>query len=239
MSDNSVEAFVEAILEGRRPKRLSVSPDDIDILQVALTLRTSQTEFARPDEHFVEELHRQLAATVNGVELLPIPSDMREGSGPDRVNLRHDLRRAHPRVEARRLGPIAKAAAAIALIAGTFTASNLVGGRSPAPVAQQAASSATVRSGVLLSVEGRPLGQTYTYRGNPSWIFMDVQGPFPSGVYTCELHLSNGTTVPAGVVAVYNGTGDWAHTVSIEVSQLRDATLVNSSGVTVATAKFS
>ena len=239
MSDNSVEAFVEAILDGRQPRRLSVSPDEIDVLQVALTLRASQTEFARPDERFVEKLHRQLAAAVNGVELLPIPSDTRQASGLDLVKPRHDLRRDHSRAQTRRLGAIAKAAAAVALIAGTFTASNLVGGRSPAPVAQRAASSATVRSGVLLSVEGRPLGQTYTYHGNPSWIFMDVQGPFPSGVYTCELHLSNGTTVPAGVVAVYNGTGDWAHTVSIEVNQLREATLVNSSGVTVATATFS
>jgi hypothetical protein len=239
MSNNSVEAFVEAILNGRPPRRFNVSPDDIDVLQVALALRASQTEFARPDEHFVEELHRQLAATVNGVELLPIPSDVRQANGPDRVKLRANPRRAHSRVLARRLGPIAKAAAAAALIAATFSATNLVGGRSPVPVAQHAASSATVRSGILLSVEGRPLGQTYTYHGTPSWIFMDVQGPFPSGVYTCELHLANGTTVPAGVVAVYNGTGDWAHTVSIEVSQLREATLVNSSGATVATATFS
>lgn len=239
MSDNSVERFVEAILDGRPPRRFNVSPDDIDVLQVALALRASQTEFAQPDEHFVEELHRQLAATVNGVELQPIPSDMRHPTGPDRVKLRRDPRQAHSLLQARRLGLIAKAAAAVALIAGTFTATNLVGGRSPAPVAQHAASSATVRSGILLSVEGRPLGQTYTYRGSPSWIFMDVQGPFPSGVYTCELHLSNGTTVPAGVVAVYNGTGDWAHTVNIEVSQLREATLVNASGITVATASFS
>ncbi|HEX4864352.1 MAG TPA: hypothetical protein VFV02_09780 [Acidimicrobiales bacterium] len=239
MSDNSVEAFVEAILDGRPPRRSSVSPDEIDVLQVALALRASQTEFARPDPSFVEDLHRKLAATVNGVELLPIPSDGPPPSESDERSLRAGYHRGSSRQRARRVGAIGKMAAAFALVGATFTATNLVGSHSPVPVAQQAGSNAAVRSGLLLSVGGQPLGRTYTYRGNPSWIFMDVQGPFPSGVYTCELHLANGTSVPAGLVTVYNGAGDWAHTVSVEVSQLRQATLVDSSGVTVATATFS
>jgi hypothetical protein len=239
MSDNSVEAFVEAMLDGRPTKPSEVSPDEVAILRVALALRASQTEFARPHPQFVEDLHRRLAATVNGAELLPIPSDAPASIGSDRIEGRPYRALARSRVPARWFAPIGKAAAAAALIATTFTATNLLGGRSPAPIAGQTAISASVRSGTLLSVEGRPLGRTYAYRGDPSWVFMDVQGHFPSGVYTCVLHLADGTTVPAGVVAVYNGTGDWAHTVGVDVSQVRQATLVDSSGVTVASAAFS
>ena len=124
-------------------------------------------------------------------------------------------------------------------MASTFGAAHLVGGPAPAPVAQPAAGASTVRSGVLLAADGRPLGRAYAYSGSPSWVFMDVHGSGLSGLYTCELQLADGTTVPAGVVTVYNGAGDWAHTVSVQVSQLRTATLVTTTGVTVASAAFS
>ena len=88
------------------------------------------------------------------------------------------------------------------------------------------------------AADGRPLGRTYAYGGNPSWVFMDVNASGLSGTYTCELHLADGATVPAGVVVVYHGTGDWAHTVEVQASQIRRATLVTSTGVTVASATF-
>ena len=91
----------------------------------------------------------------------------------------------------------------------------------------------------MLTADGRPLGRTYAYGGNPSWVFMDVTASGLSGIYTCELHLADGATVPAGVVVVYHGTGDWAHTVKVQASQIRGATLVASTGATVATATFS
>ena len=127
----------------------------------------------------------------------------------------------------------------MALVAGTFTVTNLIGAHSPAPVAQQAPNATTVRSGDLLTAAGRPSGRAYAYSGNPSWVFMDVHGSGLNGMYTCELQLADGTTVPAGVVMVYHGTGDWAHTVTVQASQVQRATLVTSTGVTVATATFS
>jgi hypothetical protein len=139
----------------------------------------------------------------------------------------------------RPLGYVGKAAAALVLVAGTVTATNLMSGHTAAPVAARAPGTATVRSGVLLSADGRPVGRTYAYTGSPSWVFMDVHGSSLSGVYTCELELADGSVVPAGVVVVYNGTGDWAHTVTVPVSKVRRARLVNSRGATVATAAFS
>ena len=223
MTDKSVEAFVEAILDDEPPKQFRASPDDVDLLRVALELRSSQAEFARPDPLFVEELHRRLAMTAaEDEELIPL---LPGGS------------QASQKVP-RRFVLIGKAAAAAALVAATFTATNLVGGHSPAPVAQKSTAS-TVRSGVLLTADGRPLGYTYAYSGNPSWIFMDVKGSSLTGTYTCELHLADGATVPAGLVVVYNGTGDWAHTVRVQADQVRQATLVTAAGVTVASATLS
>jgi hypothetical protein len=240
MTDNAVEAFVDAILADRPPRPVAASPDDTDLLRVAIELRAGQAEFACPDPQFVEELHRRLAATAHtGADLLPLPSSTRRGSERDLVTALGDPRRRASRMIPRRLGVIGKAAAAAALVAGTFGATNLVGGHSAAPVAQRATSAQTVRSADLVSVDGRSLGRSYAYTGNPSWVFIDVQNPALNGAYACELHLVDGTTVPAGLVVVYDGTGDWAHTVKVQVNQLRQATLVTPTGVTVASATFS
>ena len=51
-----VEAFVEAILTDRPPKAFRAAPDDVDVLNVAVQLRASHTEFAGPDPQFVGEL---------------------------------------------------------------------------------------------------------------------------------------------------------------------------------------
>jgi hypothetical protein len=234
---DSVEAFVEAILADRPPKHFRALPDDTEVLRVALELRAGRSDFAGPDPQFVEALHRQLAAT-GGAQILPLPTRGRHRREPERVTPwpdapSHPSRRVRPRFAA-----LGKAAAAVALVAGTFTATNLIGAHSPAPIAQQAPNAATVRSGDLLTAAGRPLGRAFAYSGNPSWVFMDVQDSGLNGTYTCELQLADGATVPAGVVMVYDGTGDWAHTVTVPANQLQRATLVNSAGVTVATASF-
>lgn len=68
---------------------------------------------------------------------------------------------------------------------------------------------------------------------------MDLSAGDLIGVYTCELQLADGATLPAGVVTVHNGRGEWSHTVRISVSQLQRAALVTSTGVTVSSATFS
>jgi hypothetical protein len=240
MTDAKVEAFVEAILTDRSPKAFRAAPDDIDVLNAAVQLRASQAEFAGPDPQFVEDLHRQLAATASGGgALLPLPTTGSRRTERQRRAPWLDYR-SRPRQMVRpRFAALGKAAAAVALVAGTFTATNLLSGTSPAPVAQQAPSATTVRSGTLLTADGRPLGHSYAYGGNPAWVFIDVDATGLNGMYTCELHLADGTTVPAGLVAVYQGTGDWAHTVKVQAGQIRQATLVTSTGLTVASATFS
>jgi hypothetical protein len=237
MTDRGVEAFVEAILADRSPKHFRAAPEDTEVLRVALELRAGRSEFAGPDPQFVEALHRRLADTgAGGTRILTLRARGRRRRQPERVTPWPDAP-SHPSRRPR-FAALGKAAAAVALVAGTFTATSLIGAQSPVPIAQHSPNATTVRSGDLLTAAGRPLGRAYAYSGNPSWVFMDVQASGLNGTYTCELQLADGTTVPAGVVMVYDGTGDWAHTVTVQANQLERATLVTSTGVTVATATF-
>ncbi len=235
MTDHHVEAFVEAILADRAPKEFPADGDSTEVLRVAIALRSTRSGFAGPDPQFVENLHQQLAADVNQGGLLPLPVS---GRGERQAGAGRRAPRSWPMMR-RRLGVVGKAVAAAVLVASTFGVSHLAGGHGPAPVAQPAASASTVRSGVLLAADGRPLGRAYAYSGSPSWVFMDLDGSDLTGRYTCLLHLGDGGTVPAGVVPVYHGASDWAQTVAVPVSQLRTATLVTTTGASVASATFS
>jgi hypothetical protein len=240
MTDRGVDAFVEAILADRPPQHFRAGPDDTEVLRVALQLRAGRSEFAGPDPAFVEQLHRQLAATgADGAPIRPLPARRRRRSGPERVTPWPDTPSGSSRTVRPRFAALGKAAAAVALVASTFGVTTLIGAHPPTPVAQQAPNATTVRSGDLLSAAGRPVGRAYAYSGNPSWVFMDVHASGLNGTYTCELHLADGTTVPAGVVMVYDGTGDFAHTVTMPARAVQRATLLNPTGVTVATATFS
>jgi hypothetical protein len=238
MTVESVDAFVEAILADRPPKQFLTAADGIDVLRVAIELRARGPGLG-PEPRFVEELHQRLAATRrDGAKVLPFPTAGGRRSGRDRAPLLPASRSRLQGVARPRIAAVGRAVAAILLVASTFAATNLVGHHSPAPVAQPAARAAAVRSGALLTADGRPEGRTYAYSGNPTWVFIDVRGLALNGVYTCVVQLADGTTVTAGLVAVYNGTGDWAHTVKVNVSQLRRATLVTPSGLAVASAIF-
>lgn len=234
MSRNGVEAFVDATLTDRRPKPFRAEPDDTELIRAAIELRLSQSGPPRPDPRFVEDLRHQLAAgTHKGAPSLPPRAVAWRGG--ERAGLA-PASRWRPR---RFVSAMSKAAAVVVLMAGTFTATSAINHRSAAPLAQRAPGATTVRSGDLVSATGRNLGYAYAYNGDPSWVFMDVDAANLAGAYTCELHLADGGIVPMGDVVVHNGKGDWAHIVTAQVSQLRQATLVSATGITVATATFS
>ena len=66
MTNHRVEAFVDAILADRPPKRFSATPDDADLLRLAIELHVSRSEKIEPDPQFVRELGGQLAAADPG-----------------------------------------------------------------------------------------------------------------------------------------------------------------------------
>lgn len=156
--------------------------------------------------------------------------------GPTPIRPKPSAQRA--RTVRRRRTALAAAAAAAVLVGGTAAGVTLIehnrsGGQ--AQVADQTA----LRSGHFQAGDGRPVGQVYTYSGNPSWVFMNVDASGANGTYTCELQLANGTTVPVGQFEVHDGVGEWAHTVGVDVNQIKTAKLVTPSGLTLATAKVS
>ena len=230
MSDHEVDTFVESLLSNRAPNQFAATLGDRDMMRLAITLRARRSEGLDPEPAFVEELHRQLASDADVGAAIVRLSAGREARGGQAVPLRRISRRVRA---------VAEAAAAAVLVAGTFTATHLTDTRVPVPVAQAATNAHSVRSGVLLAADGRSLGRAETYGGNPTWVFMDVQSSGLSGDYACLLQLANGSTVPAGVVTVYNGAGDWAHTVKVPASELRGAILVASNGAVMAQATFS
>ena len=241
MTNHRVEAFVDAILADRPPKRFSATPDDADLLRLAIELHVSRSETIGADPQFVRELGGQLA--VAGRRGTPVSSLFAPGPRPAGVS-GHPWRPGygrHPgRATRRRVSAIGTAAAALVLVAGTFGAVNLVRPSSRAPVALQGPTvAATERSGTLLTSEGLPVGHAYAYSGDPSWVMMDVVDPGFTGVYHCELQLADGAIVTAGNVVVRHGTGEWRRSVRAQGDQLRRAVLVTSTGVTVATAAFS
>jgi hypothetical protein len=221
--DDGLEAYVEALLMGRPSRQFLPSSEEILVLRPAIALRNAAAVLAAPDPRFVERLHGQLV----GDGRQPSTRD-----GPRRA-ARSGSGWQVPRRES-----VGKAAAAALLLAGLVGVGAAVARRSPARGARRALSANVVRSAELRSGDGRPLGRAYAYSGKPSWVFMDVRSGALSGVYICELHLADGDVVPAGEVAVYNGIGDWGHTVAVDVSQLRQAALVGTFGAVVATARF-
>jgi hypothetical protein len=240
MTNHRVEAFVDAILADRPPKRFSATADDADVLRLAIGLHVSRSETIGPDPQFVRELGGQLAVAGAGdARILPLRTGP-EAGGCEREPLVPGLRPSPGRATRRRVSAIGTAAAALVLVAVTFGAVNLLRPLSRAPVALEGPTvAATERSGTLLTSEGVPVGHAYAYSGDPSWVMMDVVDPGFTGVYHCELQLADGAIVTAGNVVVRHGTGEWARSVRAQGDQLRRAVLVTSTGVTVATAAFS
>lgn len=60
MNTGRLNAFVEALLRNRRPKKFKPDADDADAMRAAIELRASQPDEARPRPDFVSDLRRQL-----------------------------------------------------------------------------------------------------------------------------------------------------------------------------------
>ena len=157
-------------------------------------------------------------------------------AGPKPIRAKPSARRV--RKLRRRRTALAAAAAAVVLVGGTTATVTLIehnGSGSHGQVADQT----VLHSGKFQAGDGRPVGQVYTYSGDPSWVFMNVDASGANGTYTCEFELANGSTVPVGQFDVHDGIGEWAHTVGVDVSRIKTAKLVTPTGLTLATAKLS
>jgi hypothetical protein len=235
--NSPTEKFIEAILADRPPEGFTANRSDTEILRVAIALRAARPDADGPDDRFVDDLRRQLAACRP-----------EEAAAPDATRPRRQERRSliptgspsrRGRAVPRRYAMVGKAAAAVFLVGATIGTTTALESGSSAPVARTATAPAAVRSGELVSAAGRALGRMYAYSGQSSWLFMNVHAQDLTGVYTCEVRLVSGATVRVGTVTLTNGSGVFAHIVDIDTGQVRAGMLVSPNGSTLATAHFS
>jgi hypothetical protein len=217
MTNRRFSAFVDALAVGRRPKRFRAQPEDVEMLRTAITLRAARPGEAAPSEAFVEGLFQQLSEQAKPAiapELRPVTT--------------HRARFA-----------LVTAAAAAVLVTGTAVATENIHHSATTSAAAHVPQGSELRTGTFQTVGGKVLGQIVAYRGNPSWVFMNVDVPNYDGPIKCMLQVDNGTTVAFGTFTVHSGIGQFSKTIgNVDVGHLRGAKLVTSTGSPVAAATF-
>jgi hypothetical protein len=211
-----LSAFIEAIVAGRRPGSFRADPDDAAVLRTAITLRAARPGDGGPDEQFVFELYASLTDQMQPpVSRVAAP------------------RRAH-----RGRLALASVAAGLVLVGGTAAVTEMVASPAATPAAAPVPRGGIVRTGTFEAADGRIMGQIVVYRGHPSWVFMNIDGPTYNGSITCELQVEDGSTVAAGAFDLHGGIGQFSRTTQVNISRLRGAKLVTPTGAVVASATF-
>ena len=216
MTPRRLSAFLDALAAGRRPRPFHADLEDVEMVRVAIALRAARPGDAIPDDAFVAELHEQLANDLNSSE---------------QTNVR-PLKMRRARVA------LVSVAAGLALVGGTFAATEL---SNPTNVQQSATAvpqGQTLRTATFEAPTGRVAGQIVVYHGDPSWVYMNVDVPQANGTVKCELHLANGDVVAAGTVQLHDGSGVFSQSIPMDAGKVRGATLYDSSGAAVASAIF-
>jgi hypothetical protein len=218
MTRRRLSAFVDAIAAGRRPKRFRAQPDDAEMLRTAIALRAARPGESAPTEAFVDGLFQRLSDQAN---LQTTPEARRPVS-------------AHRA----RIAVVAAAAAAV-LVAGTTIATENLHHPAATSATAHVPQGSELRTGTFQTDNGRVLGQIVAYRGQPSWVFMNVDVPNYDGRIKCMLQVDNGRTVAFGTFTVRGGIGQFSKAIgNVDVGHLRGAKLVTSTGSQLAAATF-
>ena len=216
MTNRRLSAFIDALVSGRRPGRLSAGPDDVEVLRTAIALRAARPGDAKPDEEFVSGLYDELA------------SQARTQLGPN----------VRPAKFGRGRAALVAAAASVALVAGTAAATEALNQGRQAPVAVPAPHGEVLRTATFETPDHRAVGQIVAYRGNPSWVFMNVDVADYDGRIVCMLRSDSGSTVAAGAFELHDGVGQFSRTLRVDFGRLRGARLVTPGGSLVGSATF-
>lgn len=76
----------------------------------------------------------------------------------------------------------------------------------------------TVRIATFVGEHARVLGEIVVYRGNDSWVFMNINGSAYDGPVICKLKVRSGSTVMAGTFELDGGSGQWERTISVNIN---------------------
>jgi hypothetical protein len=216
MTNRRLSAFIDALVAGRRPRRFSAGPDDVEVLRTAITLRAARPGDAEPDEEFVSGLYEELA------------SEARPQLGPNVRTAKLSRGRA----------ALVAAAASLVLVAGTATATEAFNHGRAAVVGLPAPGGQVLRTATFETPGHRAVGQIVAYGGNPSWVFMNVDVANYDGRIVCMLRNGSGSTVAAGAFELHNGVGQFSRTLRVNFARLRGARLVTPAGSLVGSATF-
>jgi hypothetical protein len=216
MTNRRLSAFIDALVSGRRPGRFSAGPDDVEVLRTAIALRAARPGDAKPDQEFVSGLYEELA------------SQARPQHGPNVRPVKFSRGRA----------ALVAAAASVVLVAGTATATEALNQGRPSPVAVPAPHGQVLRTATFETSDHRAVGQIVAYRGNPSWVFMNVDVANYDGRIVCMLRSDSGSTVAAGAFELHDGVGQFSRTLRVDFGRLRGARLVTPGGSLVGSATF-
>jgi hypothetical protein len=214
MTNRRLFAFIDALVEGRRPKDFDATPEDIGVMRAAVDLRAARPGDDLPDPAFVSSLYDELSQRAdNKSASIAQPSPI----GRKRVAL-------------------VSIAAGLILISATAVATEATSHPAPSQTALQAPHGSSLRTGTFEATDGRVMGQIVAYRGTPSWVFMNVGDSNYTGAIVCKLQVADGSTVATGTFHLRAGKGAWSKTIHIDINRLRGAELVSSSGKVVASA---
>jgi hypothetical protein len=216
MTNRRLSAFIDALVSGRRPGRFSAGPDDVEVLRTAIALRAARPGDAKPDEEFVSGLYEELASQA-------------------RPQLGRNVRQVK---FSRGRAVLVAAAASVVLVAGTAAATEALNQGRPAPVAVPAPHGQVLRTATFETPDHHAVGQIVAYRGNPSWVFMNVDVANYDGRIVCMLRSDRGSTVAAGAFELHDGVGQFSRTLRVDFGRLRGARLVTPGGSLVGSATF-
>jgi hypothetical protein len=98
----------------------------------------------------------------------------------------------------------------------------------------------TLRSAALLTSAHEPAGKIFLYKGDPRWLYMDVDMDMDAdnGTVICQLEASDGRIVTVGSFHLDGGYGSWGSPDPIGAASVTGARLISLNGTVLATASF-
>lgn len=216
MTKRRLDAYIDALADGKHPDPFDADPEDVDVLRTAISLRSARPGDAVPDDGFVGQLFEELAQQADP-QIVPIGRQ--------------------PKVRRRRTA-IAAVAAGLVLVGGTAAVTEAVNQGAVTPAAMPAPHGSSLRTGTFETTDGQVNGQIVVSRGNPSWVFLSVDGANYTGTIVCKLQVADGSTVATGAFMLHGGRGVLSKSIQVNVGRLRGAKLVTPTGAVVASATF-
>jgi hypothetical protein len=135
-------------------------------------------------------------------------------------------------------GAIAACALAVAFGVGALVGHGTGGGDEYKGVALAGGPHSPITVADLHS-SGHTVGRVMVYAGNPTWLFMFMNGSDLQGALRCQVVMDQGPTVTLGRFWLADGKGAWAVSVPQPAGRLTEARVVNDKGQVVAEADLS